>query len=273
MKPQTETESRPPIWQRLENSAFLIYFAIMLCERLLGGVLGIFMGGKESMLDSSTPIPKLVHPMALIAAAIGIFAMRRQWKPLFRSAAGASCTVDCTELSCGIGFFLFSGMLHTGFSVLPLRFTAYGFLALGLIFHALQPEGKATARQRTLALIYIISFSMTVPVIYDTGIYGVRGGLFVAAEIVASCYLTFAFASMTETFLYKRRCGANPAVLVTMLGLVSAVFFLRLPEYKNWLIAAFAIITLAVWTVILILERKSIRASANPFDFGISRRT
>lgn len=267
MKEKTKNQARISTLLRLRNLCIIIYFALLLCERLAGGILGIFYGGGESMLGSDTFIPKLVHPLALIALAVGIVVMRKQWVPLFRSVLGEDVPLNTWALSGGIGCFLLSGMLHTGFLILPVQFTAYGFIMIGFILHIIHFSGAISVKERVLSTAYIICFSMTIPVVYDTSIQGVQGTAFVIVELITTVFLVFAFAAMTEVFLRTGRCNANPAVLVSMLVLVGATFFLRLPEYANWLVAVFAVLTLAVWICILLFNRKSIRFSMNPFDF------
>ncbi len=268
---RSRIESRISPIERLRNLCFTAYFVLLFCERLSGGILGIFLGGPESMLDSTTWIPKLVHPLTLLALALGILIMRRQWAPLFRSLAGHRTSLDTRALAAGIGFFLLSGMLHTGFLLLPIQFTAYGALAIGLILHVIILPNRTDARERIFSTAYLLCFSMTVPVVYDTAIGGTRGYIFMGVELVTMLYLVFAFASMTEVFLRTGCCNANPAVLFWMLALVGATFMLRLPEYANWLVAIFALLTLLVWILILIFDRRSIRFTLNPFDFTISR--
>ncbi len=269
MKSELHIQNRISPLLRMRNLCFIIYFALLLCERLAGGILGIFLGGSESMLGADTLIPKLVHPITLAALLIGIIVMRRQWIPLLRTVGGNDVPLNTYSLSAGIGFFLLSGMMHTGFLLLSVQFTAYGFLIIGLILHEIGLSAGTETKERILATTYLLCFSMTVPVVYDTAISGVHGGLFVAVELITTFYLIFAFASMTEVFLRTGRCGANPTVLVLMLLLVGAVFFLRLPESANLLIAIFAVLTLFTWIFILILRRRSIRVSLNPLDFTL----
>ncbi len=267
---RSKLQSRISPLKRLRNLCFTVYFVLLFCERLAGGVLGIFLGGPESMLDSTTWIPKLVHPLTLLSLALGIFVMRRQWIPLFRTLAGHRESLNTRALAAGIGLFLLSGMLHTGFLLLPVQFTAYGALAIGLILHVITLSNRTDAKERIFSTAYLLCFSMTVPVVYDTAMTGMRGYVFMGVELVTMLYLVFAFASMTEVFLRTGCCNANPAVLFWMLVSVGATFLLRLPEYANWLIVGFALLTLLVWILILILDRRSIRFTLNPFDFTIS---
>lgn len=267
MKEETKAQTKIPTLLRLRNLCFIIYFALLLCERLAGGILGIFYGGKESMLGSETFIPKLVHPLALVAIAAGIAVMWKQWVPLFRSLSGQDAPLNTCALSAGVGCFLLSGMLHTGFLILPVQFTAYGFIIIGLILHIINFLGEISVKERVLSTAYVVCFSMTIPVVYDTALQSAQGVAFIIVELITTVYLVYAFAAMTEVFLRTGRCNLNPAVLVAMLITVGATFFLRLAEYANWLIAVFAILTLIVWICALILNRKSIRFSVNPFNF------
>ncbi len=267
MDDKLQTPLRVAPLVRARNLCFIVYFVLLLCERLAGGILGIFRGGEASMLGAETLIPRLVHPLALLALLAGIIVMRRQWLPLLRSVSGTALPLDCNALAGGIGCFLLSGMLHTGVVLLPVQFTSYGFLMVGLVLHAVYYAEAGSARRRGWAVAYLLSFSMTVPVVYDTALEGVRRGLFIGVELVTTFYLIFAFSMMTAYFLRTGRCGANPAVLILMLILTAAVFFLRLPEYTNFLLAIFPPLTLLIWICIFCIERSSIRFSLNPFDF------
>ena len=267
MGSNSENLSRTPVLLLLRNLCFALYFLLLFGERLAGGILGIFRGGEESMLYSDTFIPKLVHPLALLALLCGIVVMRKQWKPLFLSVTGRNASVDSGALAAGIGCFLLSGMVHTGFLILAIQFTAYGLLAVGLIFHGIYFSNGLSGKERALATAYILCFSMTVPVIYDTALPGARGVAFIIVEIITNFYLIYAFASMTAVFLRTGRCSFQPLALLLMLILVGATFVLRLPESANWLIAAFAVLSLIVWLCTLFLNRPNIRLTADPFDF------
>ncbi len=248
------------------NICFLLYFLILLVERSLGGILGIFLGEEESMIYSTSFIPKLVHPLTLIALLLGIVVMSKEWLPLIKGATGQEYEPNLKPLAGGIGFFLLSGMLHTGFLILPLQFAAYGFLLIGYILHEIVKFTYLTGREKAMALTYIICFSMTIPVVYDTKLENPLGLSFIIVELVTVLYLIFIFSYMSYVLLKTGKCNYNPTVLFLMLLLVGTTFFLRWDEYQNWLVAVFAVLTLLTFIVNLFINRKSVRLTLNPLD-------
>lgn len=165
---------------------FLAYFLILGVERTRSIVLsvknGLFNGGFDGFVNVLTIVSLLTTLVMLVAFNGGFF------KSLFIKNE----KVDYTMLSITAGVILVSGMVHTEHTVPPLQFVAYGFIIAAMAVQTVlnvQADGKAFFR--IYSLIYLVLFSMAIPVMYKSEIR--FSTLFHVIEAVTALALVAAF--------------------------------------------------------------------------------
>ena len=170
---------------------FLAYFLILGVERTRSIVLsvknGLFNGGFDGFVNVLT-IVSLLSTLVMLVAFNGGF---------FKSLFIKNEKVDYTMLSITAGVILVSGMVHTEHTVPPLQFVAYGFIIAAMAVQTVlnvQADGKAFFR--IYSLIYLVLFSMAIPVMYKSEIR--FSTLFHVIEAVTAL-------SLVEAFYYKWR--------------------------------------------------------------------
>ena len=147
---------------------FLGYFIVLFAERsqslvrvCSGSVSGLYRNRFDGYVNTLT-VFSLIATVVLLIFANGNF-----WRSLFN----ASITPDYSILAITAGVLLLSGMVHTEYTVAPVQFVSYGLLAVAMILRTVQVSAGAENRFRLwYSLVFLIVFSMAIPVMYRSGI-------------------------------------------------------------------------------------------------------
>jgi len=222
----------------------LLYFLILGAERLqsllrilLNG--GFFRTAFDIYVNLLTALSLLATLLLLIAFRKGIL------HPLFSKVS----TLDYTRLTVAVGVLLLSGMVHTEYTIAPLQFGAYGALILAMILRT----GDAASEEKEkvklwYSLIYLIAFSMAIPVMYRSEID--RAALFHILEGVTAAFLVLLFSLMTHLVFQKQaRDLLSPAPAMILLVLDGAILLMRWQEKINTFVLIFLSLTLFLFIV------------------------
>lgn len=231
------SESRIPT--ALISWLILLYFLILFAERAQSlirscaeGIPSLYRTGFDGYVNTLT----LLSLAATIVLLIGF--NRNFLKSLFGAAEP-----DYTMISVAAGVLLLSGMVHTEYTVAVVQFVAYGMLFGAMILRTVDTAGAAKNPFRFwYSLVYLILFSMAVPVVYRTQI--AQAAFFHVFESVTAILLVVAFTYMTERVFVGK--AENLLLWLPFLYVLLAdavILSMRWQEYINFFVLIFAVLT------------------------------
>ena len=120
---------------KLKLIGLILYFIILFIERLLAVILSFKVGG-EYALVSGNVFNYIAYGITTVSLVAGLVLMIRVLPAMFVSVFTSK------EYDFGANYkpvviaamvLLFGGMMHTGFTIAPVQFVAYGFLIGSMI--------------------------------------------------------------------------------------------------------------------------------------------
>lgn len=229
------------------NWSFFLYFLILFIERL-ESVIRIFIEGQEfAFLTFFRGFNLILVLASLIGALLLLIFINRD----FFIGLFTNRVVDYKKLMLSVGVLLISGMIHTEFTILAIQFVSYGFLILALILQSVIAQKEAKHPSLLwISLIYLVSFSMAIPVVYESNLEG--NALFHSLEIVIALFMILSFVYMADQlFLGKgEHLIYIYPFLMTLLGDIFLIVF-RWNEYIN----VFLIIALIATIIFFIIGK------------------
>ena len=140
---------------------------------------------------------------------------------------------------------LYGGMMHTGFTLAPIQFVAYGFLIASMIVRTVEKckEDKSKRFASIVSVIYLTLFSMTVPVCYIALKLGALTIPFYIAEFAAAFVLIPVFGLMLFKFFNDGITNFSIINPLIMLILSGAAVALKWSEEINAFVLIFVILT------------------------------
>ncbi len=215
---------------------FLTYFIILFAERMRS-LIHIAGSGEAFFSLGFSGYVNLLTILSLVATVILLAWFNSGfWRSLFHKGE----TVNVTMLSVTAGVILLSGMVHTDYTIPVVQFVAYGVLIIGLFLQTIltAKTGRSTF---TLwySLIYLVAFSMAIPVMYHSSIQ--HATLFHVLEAVASAALVAMFTFMLMRVMTGQ--GNNLllwAPFLTMLVSDAVLIAMRWKESINVFVLLFA---------------------------------
>lgn len=185
------------------NWLIMLYFIILFAERVQSIVRSIrdkdvklFGSGFDSYVYLAVFLSLAAF---LVLLAVGNAAFLQS---LFTMDMNVYRSIDYRMLSITAGVILVSGMVHTEYTIPGIQFASYGMLIAALVIKT--ACANAQAKDSVLlwmSLIYLILFSMAIPVMYHSEIE--KATLFHVIEAVVSLALVAAFAVL----MYKVLIG------------------------------------------------------------------
>lgn len=211
----------------------LLYFLILTVERVISLVTSFTNGHIFNALDWYMTV---LTVLSIVVAYVFIIAKCRfNDADVFRKLAIAA------------GIILLGGMVHTEGSIPPIQFASYGMILVSMAIHTAQcVKQHGGAVIRWLSFGYIVAFSMSIPVVYQTGIE--LSWLFVPLEIVVSAGMVALFTVMLRWFYNgdgEYRFPALPFILALVGD--AGVLILRWNEEINFFVLIFIVVTAALF--------------------------
>lgn len=143
---------------------------------------------------------------------------------------------------------LFSGMVHTEYSIPGLQFVSYGILIAAMIMEVIVQNVFKVPLSSALALAYVVAFSMAIPVVYPSNIE--KKNVFHIVESIVSFVLVIAFGIMFWAILVgDYAVMLHPALLLVAVLGDALVLALRWKEEVNW----FVLVSLALAVLLRIV--------------------
>lgn len=257
-------ERKSLLFNKLEIVGFLMYFIILFCERVLALVFSVSRGDEYSLLSGNgfNYVAYAVTAASLLAgAALAVRPFIKMYRA-FVSEEKFSFETESKPLAVAVAVLLFGGMMHTGFTLAGVQFAAYGFLIAAFIVRAVEKCADGGDKFSIIAsVVYLTTFSMTIPVCYISFMAQPLKGLFFAAEGAAVAFLVPTFGYMLYRFMKGGVTSFSVWLFVAMLLLSGATVALGWREKVNWFVLIFVGLIVLVYLSLGIVAQKKIAAS------------
>ena len=230
------------------NWLIFLYFAILFTERTQSIVRSLRDKNIKIMGSGFNKYVYIITFVSLLAFLVMLFTCNKWYlKSLFTRDADVCGKINYLMLSVTAGVILIGGMVHTEYTVPVIQFASYGLLIAALIIKTVQMNSLASSSLMLwLSVVYLIVFSMAIPVMYHSEI--AKAGLFHLIEAVVSLALVAAF-----TFLMYRVLVGNAVNLFFVIPIVIAVIgdavilAMRWKEKVNGFVLIFLVASVVMW--------------------------
>ena len=224
-----------------------LYFLILAAER----IQSLVRAGKKKVLLTDG-LHKYMAGLCLVSfvGTIVLLAVQAFRLPQFATLDSIEAVMHYSTVStlllCGaIGCMLLSGMVHTEYSIPGLQFGAYGVLIVAMILRVMMQTLEKPG-VRILTLLYIVAFSMAIPVVYPSEVKHKKA--FHIIESIVSVVLVGAFTIMLfQLFMGKYAWVFHPMFLVMAIIGDGLVLALRWKEEINWFVLVSLAISIFLW--------------------------
>ena len=208
---------------------FFLYFVILFAERAQSLVRMALSG--QGLFSSGFDC--YVNVLAIISLAATVVLLAGFNGGFWRSLVSGETAVNTDMLCITAGVLLLSGMVHT-------EFAAYGVLIVGLVLRTVMAaQGGAPLFKLWYSLVFLIVFSMAIPVMYRSSIE--HAVLFYILEAVIAFVLVIFFTYMMMRVM--RGDAVNLLLWVPFLAMLipdAVLIVMRLKEEVNWFVLIFA---------------------------------
>ncbi len=248
---------------KLKIIGLCMYFIILFGERLCA-VFCSFKTGGEYALSSGHVFNFIAYAVTVISIGVSVpLSVNYLYKMMGYLSKKEPYPFEENYKKIIIGFLalLFAGMMHTGFTVAPVQFVAYGFLIFAMAVRCVE-ECKENRERRfasIVSLIYLTLFSMTIPVCYIALKLGVLTIPFFAVEFAAVFVLIPLFGRMLYRFFTDGVTDFSfvyPLVMLILSGLTVA---LKWSEEINWFVLIFVVLTIIFYLTFGIIASMKIK--------------
>jgi hypothetical protein len=235
------------ILSKLKLIFLILYFLILFAERLLAVALSIWMGG-EYALNSGNVFNYIAYGITAVSVVAGLVLMLRVLPKMFASVFTKKeydFNVNYKLVVIAAMAILFGGMMHTGFTVAPVQFVAYGFLIASMVVRTIKccREMKKHSFASIISVIYLTLLAMAVPVSYISFQTMPMRAIFFAVEFAAVFVLVPVFGIMLLKFYETGVTSFSfvyPLLVLVFSGLTVA---LKWTEEINWFVLIFLVLT------------------------------
>lgn len=257
-------EKESIVCNKLKSVGLLVYFFVLFAERLLAAIFSFNVGG-EYALKSGNPFNYVTYSVTVLSLVAGFILSIRIVAGLLKHLFSKNLypfNANYKSIVVAAMALLYGGMMHTGFTIAPVQFVAYGFLIASMVVRTVEKckEEKDKKYSSIVSVIYLTLFSMTVPVCYIALKLGALTIPFYIAEFAAAFVLIPVFGSMLYKFYKKGLTDfsfVNPLIMLVLSGLAVA---LKWSEEINWFVLIFVILTVVFYLAFGIVAGKKAKA-------------
>ena len=227
-----------------------VYFILLLTERLIS----IILTGTNGISYFGNAFNTYCFLTVFVSIAVWLVYLILTCRDAVAYLFGAKVNVPYKKLAIASGMLLVSGMVHTPFTTGWLQFVSYGVLIVGMLLFVLNYRPTLPS---VLSFIYLVSFSMAIPVVYRS--YIATHTSFHIVEAATSWILVLAF-----TYLFYRMFEGTGENLFLFLpfGLAVALDALllawRWAEEINYFVLVALIATAIMFVVGKIVTHKKV---------------
>lgn len=265
------------ILSKLKLIFLVLYFLILFAERLLAVILSINTGGEYALLSGNV-FNYIAYGITALSLVAGVVLMIKVLPAMFVSiftnkeydfAKNYGAIVTAATV------ILFGGMMHTGFTVAPVQFVAYGFLIASMVVRTIEccletknassldasnagdaKEGKSLRFASIVSVIYLTLLAMAVPVSYISFQALPLRAIFFVVEFAAVFVLVPAFGCMLHIF-YKKGVTSFSFVFPLLVFMLSGLTVaLKWREEINWFVLIFLVLTVLFYLSFGLIAKK-----------------
>lgn len=232
----------------LLNWFVLFYFIILFVERLQSIIRSCM--DKNIRLTGSgfnayvyiITILSLTAFLVLLFVGNGCF-----FKALFTRDAAIHVQINYLMLSITAGVILVGGMVHTEYTIAPVQFISYGMLIIALIIKTANMNGVVSSSLLLwLSIIYLITFSMAIPVMYHSDI--ANAGIFHVIEAIVALLLVAIFTYLMYLVFIGKAVNLFMIFPIATAVIGDAVILaMRWKEKVNSFVLIFLIVSVILW--------------------------
>ena len=252
---------------KLKLIGLILYFIILFIERLLAVILSFKVGG-EYALVSGNVFNYIAYGITAVSLVAGLVLMIKVLPAMFISVfTSKEYDFDSNYKPVVIAAMaiLFGGMMHTGFTIAPVQFVAYGFLIVSMIVRTIEcclevkagavPE-KGRKFASVVSVIYLTLLAMAVPVSYISFQDMPMRAVFFAVEFTAVFVLVPVFGILLLKFYETGVTSFSflyPMLILLLSGLTVG---LKWKEEINWFVLIFVVLTTVFYLSFGLIARK-----------------
>ena len=237
---------------KMEIIGYLGYFIILFVERTLALILSI-NHGEDYSLASRNVLPFITYSFTFISVLLSLIFLPKIliifFKNLF-SKEELDFAPHYKYITVTSIVVLLGGMMHTGFTLGLLQFVGYGFLIISFLIRTIKKIKEGNGRfECIIELIYLIFFSMTIPVCYITYLNGIQMVLFYIVEFITTLTLLFIFGKMMYSFFNNGEEVFSIIYFIVMLVLCSLTIGLKWIDEINVFVLMFVILSAIAYII------------------------
>ena len=255
---------------KLKLIGLILYFLILFAERLLAVILSWNHGG-EYALTSGNVFNYIAYGITAVSQVAGFAMMIVVLPKMFVSVftgrkydfAANNRTIVIAAMA-----ILFGGMMHTGFTIAPVQFVAYGFLIASMAVRTIECcreakeekalGGKGRKLASIVSVIYLTLLAMAVPVSYISFQDMPMRAVFFAVEFAAVFVLVPVFGVLLRKFYETGVTSFSPGYPLLMLIFSGLTVALKWKEEINWFVLIFVVLTTVFYLCFGLIARKKV---------------
>lgn len=218
--------------KNLTNILFYIYFVVLFVERMQSLIRSYI--NKTYVNDGLTVYMYVLTIVSVVATTIFLIVRHK--------------SIDYDMLCIAAGCMLFSGMVHTDYSIPPIQFVSYGSLVAAMALRTVEMAGTGNKYNMWISFAYVVAFSMAIPVVYRSNIK--FNNIFHIIEIIVSAVTIVAFTMMLREIFTGNGVGIFNIVFIMIAAVGDAVILaMRWKEHVNVFVLVFIVLATVLWTV------------------------
>lgn len=229
------------------NACYFIYFLLLIIERLTSVTLSI-VSGFPVFGDGFHATVYVVIPVSILGFLVYMgFRGRDFVRFLFSPNKIYPENLKWTRLVFASCLLLFSGMVHSEYTISGLQFASYGFFIAGILFQVIRMVPRVPNKGVLwLSFAYLVSFSMAIPVAYFSRIEASTA--FHILEFIAVLLLVTGFFMMTMNLYEGRSDLFSYIYIVVAIAMDVPLIVMRWNEEVN----VFVLIFISLSTLLFI---------------------
>ncbi len=217
------------------NLSFFLYFIILICERVLSVVLSL-VNGVNLYRDGFNGY---TYTAVFVSIAAFIIYLLIRCRDNIKALFVKKEDVHFVDLCIASGILLVSGMVHTEYTIPVIQFISYGILIIGILIKVIMNVYSGGNKAlHWLSFIYLVAFSMAIPVMYRSFID--QNTVFHIIEAVNSLFLVVVFTYLL-ILVFENNDDLFIIWTVALMAALDAVLIaLRWSEEINYFVLIFA---------------------------------
>lgn len=241
---------------KIQIIGFVLYFLILLTERIIALILSVNTNNEYGLINPSF-ISLSTYSITALSVLSGTILFI---KPIYKmfSVLFTNKIYDFNDnikhLIIASMVLLFSGMMHTAFTIATIQFVAYGFLLIALLAKTLEKPNKISIT----SFIYISLFSMSIPVVYSTFLSAPMNVLFYISEFLGVFILVPILGILFYSHYINNKTHNTILFPLTMIVLVALILGLKWQEEINYFVLIAASLTVVTYIPFKILSTKDV---------------